>query len=100
MTSILDQLKKSVFGPKTVQVCDMTNPCPNCDGPGCKAEVYLDSDGMAEMMSIKCPKCGPVKTLYAGRFRPEPRFQKDFFAWRAGADKDDMKKITTQKREV
>ena len=100
MTSILDSVR-NMFGPKTVQVCDVTNPCPNCDSLGVKMEVYLDSDGVAEMLVMKCPKCGPVKKLFQGhRMRPEPRFQKEFFEWRAGADKDDMKKITTQKREV
>lgn len=97
---VLSALRTSVFGPKTVQLCDITNPCPNCDATGVKAEMYLDSDGNPEMMVVKCPKCGPVKKLYAGhRNRPQPRFEKSFWEWRTG-DEANLKKVTSKKKEV
>jgi hypothetical protein len=79
MANILNQIRHAVFGPKTVEICDVTNPCPVCEGPGVKMEVYLDSDGIAEMLVMKCPKCGPVKHLFQGyRMRPQPRFERNY----------------------
>ena len=84
--SLISGLTSKIFGPHTVEVCKMTNPCVICDSKDVTAEAYLDSDGEAEMLVIKCPKCGPIKNLYRGRKgnRPEPRFERNYAEWLTG----------------
>ena len=84
MRTIAD-LGRKIFGPRTVEVCKMTNPCFVCDSLEMIAEAYLDSDGEAELLVIKCPKCGPIKKLYRGmRGRPEPRYERNYAEWLTG----------------
>lgn len=77
--SVFSETKRLLFGPKTVFVCKITNPCPVCEGTEVISEMYVDSDGQPEMMVVKCQKCGPIKNLYAGhRMRPQPRFERNY----------------------
>lgn len=74
--SRLQAIKDSIFGPRTVQIAQITNPCDICESLDVVAEMYLDSDGQPDLMVINCPKCGPIKKLYPGhRNRPQPRFE-------------------------
>ena len=93
--SVLGQLRDNIFGPRSVQIAQMTNPCPACDAPGVVAEMYLDSDGQPDMMVIKCQKCGPVKNLYPGHRRPQPRFEKNF--WEATHGEFNKKRLVSKK---
>ena len=75
----LQAIKDSIFGPRTIQVAQITNPCDICESPNVVAEMYLDSDGQPDLMVVKCPKCGPIKKLYPGyRNRPQPRFERNY----------------------
>ena len=83
---MFDNLKRKIFGPKTIFMCKITNPCGICQSPDCHIEMYVDSDNLPEMMVVKCPTCGPLKTLTAGRYmRPEPRFERNYAEWLTGA---------------
>jgi hypothetical protein len=89
--SILSQVRHTLFGPKTVHLNKLTNPCPMCGNGNCDLEVHLDSDGIAEMLVCKCPTCGPFKELYAGyRNRPQPKYERAFWQWRTGKDKNQI----------
>lgn len=94
--SILGSIKEKIFGPETVEICSITNPCEICDS-ACIGLMHLDSNKQPEMLEIKCPKCGPIKILYAGqpwrRFQPEPRFQRNYAEWLTG----DYRKPTPKK---
>lgn len=87
--SVISNVYQRIFGPHTVEVCKMTNPCVICDSKNVIAEAYLDSDGEAEMLVIKCPTCGPIKNLYRGMrgntlYQREPRFQRNYAEWLTG----------------
>jgi phage FluMu protein Com len=71
--SFLQRAVEKVLGAKTIQLVKSSNPCPFCDNNDCHFQVHLDSYGNAEMLVLKCPKCGEVKRLYQGR--RAPRYQ-------------------------
>jgi hypothetical protein len=84
--SIVSALSRKLFGPKTIYMSKIKNPCEICQSPDCHIEMYVDSDNLPEMMVVKCPKCGPIKTLTAGRYhRPEPRYERNYAEWLTGA---------------
>jgi hypothetical protein len=84
MKSFLVTLRDKITGARTVKLTPLSNPCPICDSTECYAAVHLNSYGVAEILVLKCPKCGEFKKLYQMQ-RREPRFQRLYSEWLTGA---------------
>lgn len=64
------KLRWPIVRMKTVKIADCVNPCHYCEGPTYLA-AHTDSDGVVEMIIVKCQKCGEIKRLY----RDKPNFE-------------------------
>lgn len=65
-----------------------TSECPMCFSEGKHQkytfEGHVDSYGICELISAKCPTHGHIKFLEQAQ--PQPRFQRNFAAWMTGGE--------------
>ena len=87
--SILKKITEWASGAKTIHMGRMTASCPICGNTECYSAMHVSASGAAEMIVIKCPKCGEIKRLYS--HRPEPRFRKQYAEFIIGESKNPPK---------
>jgi DNA-directed RNA polymerase subunit RPC12/RpoP len=63
--------------------------CGLCEQNKMIYQKEVSADGIAEMLVVKCPKCGPIKRLF--NERPSPIFRRLYAEFFTGELKDPPK---------
>lgn len=93
---MFDRFKRWISGAKTYEIMEYAHPCEGClsEGittTGIKLLVDVNAEGKRERLTVHCPRCGPIKSLYAER--PQPRYQAAFTEAVTGRDIKRLKEV-------